>query len=72
MPLEIGEDFVCYDNINLKKLDTISNIEGNIYCDIIDGRYIKSDGPVKPIDTSKFNGYCKEILSKAKWYSGGT
>lgn len=48
MPLEIGGDFDCQDNKNLKELDSLSNIEGIIYCD-------------KHIDISKFQGYCKEI-----------
>lgn len=46
MPLEIGGDFRCIDN-RLTELDSISNVEGTIYCD--------------DIDVSKFRGYCKKI-----------
>ncbi len=48
MPLEIGEDFEAYANPNLKELDSVSNIEGDISCN-------------KDIDTTKFLGYCKNI-----------
>ncbi len=48
MPLEIGGDLICYNNRKLRSLDSISNIEGTIFCD-------------DSIDTSKFQGYCKEI-----------
>lgn len=51
MSLEIGGDFVCRFNENLKELESISNIEGDIYCD-------------ENIDTSKFSGYCKKIIKK--------
>lgn len=49
MTSEIGSDFNCYNNRDLKELDSVSNIEGNIYCD-------------KHVDTSKFSGYCKVII----------
>lgn len=51
MPLEIGGNFHCRSNPNLVLLNSLSNIEGIIYCD-------------KHIDTSKFKGYCKEIIKK--------
>lgn len=47
MPLEIGDNFNCRNNY-LNELDSISNIEGTIYCDI-------------ETDTSKFKGFCKDI-----------
>jgi hypothetical protein len=46
MPLEIGGDFRCRFN-RLIKLNSMSNIEGTIYCD--------------DIDVSKFRGYCEKI-----------
>lgn len=51
MPLEIGGDFNISGNKNLKELDSISNIEGYIYCN-------------KNVDTSKFSGYCKGIKGR--------
>lgn len=48
MPSEIGADFDCSENPNLKELKSMSNVEGDIYCD-------------KDLDTSKFEGYCKAI-----------
>ncbi len=50
MPLEIGGDFTCKES-NLKELDSLSNIEGDIYCD-------------KNVDISKFGGYCKNIIQE--------
>jgi hypothetical protein len=48
MPLEIGQDFDVYANPNLKELDSVSNIDGDIYCNYF-------------IDLTKFRGYCKNI-----------
>lgn len=47
MPLEIGDNFNCRNN-QLKELNSISNIEGYIYCDM-------------GTDISKFSGFCKAI-----------
>lgn len=49
MPAEIGRNFDCSDNKTLKKLDSVSNIEGTIRCDIY-------------ADISAFDGYCKKIF----------
>lgn len=49
MPLEIGGGFECLGNQNLKRLDSISNIEGKIRCNVY-------------VDISTFDGYCKEIV----------
>lgn len=49
MPLEIGGDFDCSQNPNLKELKSISYIGCDIVCDY-------------GIDTSKFEGYCRDIL----------
>lgn len=46
MPAEIVGDFGCIGNDKLKEIDSVSNIEGFIYCD-------------KSADTSLFLGYCK-------------
>jgi hypothetical protein len=54
MPLEIGGDFYISGNKNLKEFDSVSNIEGSIYCFGDD------------IDTSKFKGSCKEIINKKR------
>ncbi len=51
MPLEISKYFICVDNPNLKELDSLSNIEGDILCS-------------KNIDISKFKGYCKNIYNQ--------
>lgn len=48
MTLEIGDDFYCKRNPDLKELDSVSNIEGILFCD-------------KEVDISKFKGYCKEF-----------
>ncbi len=51
MPLEIGKNFMCSDNPNLKELDSVSNVEGYIYCD-------------EHVDVTKFDGYCKNIIKE--------
>jgi hypothetical protein len=50
MPLEIGGDFNCKSNPDLEEIDSVSNIEGYLYC--------------PNIDTTKFRGYCKKIIKK--------
>jgi hypothetical protein len=54
MSLEIGKDFSCSRNRELKKLDSISNIEGTIYCD-------------DHLDVSEFKGYSKGIRKVFKY-----
>lgn len=49
MSVEIGGNFYCYYNINLRELNSISNINGKVFSD-------------KNLDTSKFGGYYKEII----------
>ncbi len=44
MSIEVGGNFICNNN-KLKSFDSISNIEGYVYCD--------------DLDISKFEGYCK-------------
>ncbi len=48
MTLEIGGFFNCRNNKKLKQLDSVSNIEGIIFCD-------------DSVDISKFEGYCEKI-----------
>ncbi len=47
MPLEVGNNFNCRINPDLKELNSVSNVEGTIYCDYL--------------DISKFQGFCKSI-----------
>jgi hypothetical protein len=49
MPIEIGGDFNCRYNANLREFNSISNIEGKIWCD-------------RHVDTSKFLGYSRSIV----------
>lgn len=48
MSLEIGKGFYCTGNL-FQELNSLSNIEGTIYCDPY-------------VDSSKFQGYCKNII----------
>ncbi len=48
MTPEIGGDFICYDNPELTEFDSISNIEGNIYCN-------------RSVRFSKFKGHTNSI-----------
>jgi hypothetical protein len=48
MTPEIGGDFICYDNPDLTEFDSISNIEGNIYCN-------------RSVRFSKFKGHTNSI-----------
>lgn len=49
MPIEVGNNFNCRYNANLREFNSISNIEGKIWCD-------------RHVDTSKFLGYSKSIV----------
>lgn len=49
---EIGGSLYIHKNPKLKEIDSISNIEGAIFCDV-------------NIDVSKFSGYCEKFIRVA-------